>query len=156
MLEVEERKLRERPTLVMRAKLSTEEIPNWLGKAYGGVESVAAEHGATLVGPPFARYRALDDEFRTFDVEAGFPVAEPVEGSGDVQSSTLPGGNAAVVTHVGPYAAMKPSYDTLAAWVDRHDYVPEGPPWEVYLSDANEEPDPALWQTEIVQPYLDV
>jgi effector-binding domain-containing protein len=152
MLEVEERELREQPTLVMRAKLSTEEIRTWLGQAYHDVELAAAERGATVAGPPFARYRALDDDFRSFDVEAGFPVSVALTPSGDVQSSTLPGGTVAMVTHIGPYEAMKTSYDALMAWVDRHDYVPEGPPWEVYLSDLNEESDPALWRTEIIQP----
>lgn len=154
MLEVEERVLEEQPTLVMRAKLSTEDIPNWLGQAFCGVEAAAAQYGATLAGPPFARYRALDDDFCSFDVEAGFPVVAAPELSGDVQSSTLPGGTAAVVVHIGRYETMKASYDTLMAWVDRRDYVPEGPPWEVYLSD--EEPDASKWRTEIVQPYLDV
>ena len=154
MLEVEERVLEEQATLVMRAKLATEEIPNWLGQAYGGVEAAAAHYGAKLVGPPFARYRALDDDFRSFDVEAGYPVSAAPELSGDVQSSTLPGGTAAVVVHVGRYETMTASYDALMAWVDRHDYVPEGPPWEVYLS--REGPDPSQWRTEIVQPYLDV
>jgi AraC family transcriptional regulator len=27
-----------------------------------------------------------------------------------------------------------------------------GPPWETYLTDPGDHPDPATWETEIVQP----
>jgi AraC family transcriptional regulator len=153
MVDVVDRLLDEQPALVVRGKMSTPDIPRWLGDAYHAVATAAAAGGAGLAGPPFARYRALDEDFLHFDVEAGFPVSAALESSGEVEAMMLPGGPAAVVLHIGPYEAMKPSYDTLTAWLDQHDYIPEGAPWEVYLSDANEEPDPTRWRTEIVQPY---
>jgi hypothetical protein len=30
-----------------------------------------------------------------------------------------------------------------------------GPPWETYLTDPGEHPDPETWETEIVQPITD-
>jgi effector-binding domain-containing protein len=50
---------------------------------------------------------------------------------------------------------MKPAYEATERWISEHDGVPEGPPWEVYYSDPNQQPDPSTWRTEIVQPFRD-
>ena len=108
-----------------------------------------------MTGPPFARYWPLDPDYSRFEVEAGFPVDRSAPVTGEVASSTLPGGPAAVVTHVGPYEEMKPVYEATERWIFEHDGVPEGPPWEVYYSDPNQQPDPSTRRTEIVQPFRD-
>ncbi|HEY4584431.1 MAG TPA: GyrI-like domain-containing protein [Acidimicrobiia bacterium] len=153
MYQVSSRTLQEQPTLVMTAKAAVAEIPGLLGKAYTAVAERAGRSGRALTGPPFARYRPLDDEYAEFEIEAGFPVDQPAEGGGEVVASTLPGGAAAVVTHVGPYDQMKPAYEAVETWIVEHDSQPEGAPWEVYYSDPVEQTDPATWRTEIVQPY---
>jgi effector-binding domain-containing protein len=88
-----------------------------------------------------------------FEVEAGFPASRPVEGSGDVQPSELPGGQVAVTVHTGPYGQMEPGYQALASWVTDHGGEAIGGAWEVYFSDPSTQPDPATWRTEIIQPY---
>lgn len=152
MYEIEMRTLEARPTLTMHGVLGIEDIGQWLGKAYSAVERHAASIHAGLAGPPFARYRPLDESFTKFEVEAGFPTHLAVEGAGGVVSSELPGGPAAVTIHVGPYDAMKPAYEAILAWLAERGASPEGAAWEVYLSDPAEHPDPATWRTEIVQP----
>ena len=41
----------------------------------------------------------------------------------------------------------------LVSWIDAQGGTSAGDAWEVYLTDAEEQPDPATWRTEIVQPY---
>lgn len=151
MYEVLSRQLTEQPTLVMTAKLAMPEIPEFLQTAYGTVARVAGSRGVGFAGPPFARYRFLDDEIA--EIEAGFPVTGPVEPSDDVVPSSLPGGAAAVVIYLGPYEQMEPAFDALQSWIEDRGAIPEGPHWEVYLSDPTTEPDPSAWRTEIIQPY---
>ena len=153
MLQVSSRPLQEQPTLVMSANLTVAEIPSFLGKAYAVVAEQAGRSGLVMTGPPFARYRSLDPEYARFEVEAGFPVDKSAPVHGEVESSTLPGGPAAVVTHIGPYDEMKPAYEATEAWITQHDGMPEGSAWEVYYSDPQQQPDPSTWRTEIVQPY---
>ena len=153
MYQVFSRQNVEQPTLTMTAKVPVAEIPDFLGKAYATVTEHVARSGLVFAGAPFARYRPLDDEFAEFEIEAGFPVLSGAEGSAEVVASTLPGGIAAVVTHVGPYDQMKPAYQAIEAWIVEHDSQAEGPAWEVYYSDPIEQPNPANWRTEIVQPY---
>jgi effector-binding domain-containing protein len=48
---------------------------------------------------------------------------------------------------------MGPAYEALADWVERRGGELDGEAWEVYYSDPGEQPDPATWRTEVIQPY---
>ena len=141
----------EQPTAVSEATLPVDEIGPWMAKTYGAVAGVLAHTGVQPVGPPFSRFRRLDDG--RFAVEAGFPVASPIDASGDVRGSSLPAGRVARTMHVGDYDEMEPAYDALASWVREQGGELVGDAWEIYYSDPEEEPDPKSWRTEIVQPY---
>lgn len=149
--EVEARTLEARSTAVADAVLLVPEIGAWLGTAYTAVEAAIADQGIEVTGPPFARYHRLDED--RFAIEAGVPVAVPIEPAGAVHGSTLPGGPAASTVHTGPFEEMEPGYDAVVAWIEAWGGHLTGDPWEVYLSDPAEEPDPDAWRTEIVQPY---
>jgi effector-binding domain-containing protein len=153
LYEVLFRHIVEQPTLVMTAKVAVAEIPGFLGKTYGAVAEHIGKSGLAFAGPHFGRYRPLDDEFSEFEIEAGFPIGNTAEGSGDVVASTLPGGDVAVLTHIGPYDQMGPAYEAIENWITEHNGQPEGAPWEVYYSEPTEQPDPSTWRTEIFQPY---
>jgi effector-binding domain-containing protein len=138
-------------TAVARATLPVAELGPWLGSTYGAIASLLAARQIAPAGPPFARFHMLGDG--RFEVEAGFPVSRPIEPSGDVQPSELPGGPVAVTVHVGPYDQMEPAYQALASWVTDHGAEFAGDAWEVFFSDPAAAPDPATWRTDIVQPY---
>jgi effector-binding domain-containing protein len=141
----------DQPTAVVEATLSVPEIGPWLGKTYHAVAELMASQGIRPAGPPYARYHMLGED--RFQVEAGFPVSKAVAPDGEVRPSTLPGGPVAETTHIGPYDAMQPAYEAIAAWIREHGGEPVGDPWEIYFSDPVQQPDPGTWRTEIIQPY---
>jgi effector-binding domain-containing protein len=151
--EVVTRHIEEQPTLVVTAKMGVAEIKDWIGPVYTRIAELIGRTGLDFAGPPFARYRPLDDQFSEFEIDAGFPVDRHAEGEGDIVASTLPASAVAMVTHIGPYDQMKPAYEALMAWIQEHGAHPDGAAWEVYYSDPVTEPDPATWRTEIYQPY---
>jgi effector-binding domain-containing protein len=108
--------------------------------------------GAQVTGAPFSLYRGMSNG--TFDLEAGWPVAAPIEPSGRVLPGTLPGGNVAVTWHVGPYDTLGNAFMALDAWRKARGHASDGPDgaWEMYWSDPAEEPDPRKWRTEVVWP----
>jgi effector-binding domain-containing protein len=148
---VEQRTLTEQQTAVVRGKASLPEIAAFLGHAYGTVAAHLEHHGKSIAGMPFARFRHLGED--EYEIEAGFPVARAIWSEGEVEAATLPGGQAAATWHTGPYDEMGPAYEALADWVERHGGVLDGEAWEVYYSDPGEQPDPATWRTEVIQPY---
>lgn len=106
-------------------------------------------HGI-MAGPPYARYHAGPEG--KFDLEAGIPVAPPVVGDDRVHAGVLPGGRCAVATHVGPYERLSETHQRLHTFVADHGETVAGPPWEVYVTDPGEEPDPERWTTLVVLP----
>ncbi len=116
-------------------------------------------HGAAPCGPPFLRYHSIDME-RRLDVEAGFPVATPVTGAGEVVAGELPAGRYAVTTHHGHPDGLVAATAALLAWAqeeglvwDRHDTA-DGTVWgcrlEVFRTDPREQPDMDEWDTDLV------
>lgn len=149
--QIEQRRLVNATTAVVRSSLLVSEIPGFMSHAFRGVTHILASQGISLAGPPFAKYHHVDGD--RFSVEAGFPTTSAVLPTDDVVASSLPGGFAAVMTYVGPYDEMKPAYEALAEWIVRNGGTPSGDPWEIYFTDPAEEPDQQKWRTEIVMPF---
>lgn len=123
------------------------EIFGWLGA-----------HGVAPAGPPFFRYHVIDME-RQLQVEAGVPVASPVQDDGDIRAGTLPAGRFAVMTHTGAPPTLIDATAELLRWAEEQglawDMAPtdEGEKWgcrvEFYLADPAEQPDMSKWQTQL-------
>jgi effector-binding domain-containing protein len=148
--QISTRELTYRYTAVVRAELPAAELPAWVAAVLPTVTAYVRRARVRRTGPPFARYAAIGD---LIAVEAGFPVAEEIEGDGLVEPSTLPDGDAAVTTHSGPYEGLPRAYRAVLDWVAAAGRAPAGPHWEVFHTGPAIEPDPARWRTELVVPY---
>ncbi len=142
------------PTAVVRATVPMQELPAFFSRAYGSVMAALGAQGLTPVGGPFAYYLGMPTE--TVQVEAGFPIAQPIAPSSDVVASGLPGGKVATVVHVGPYEALPATYDRLTAWARERGLQMADSMWEVYYSDPEKEPDPSTWRTGVYWPVVQV
>lgn len=149
--QIERRELSAQVTAVVRATLAVREIKPFIGRVVGAVADALARQGISPTGPPFARYHRAGHG--VFDVEAGLPAGDRVAPTGEVVASVLPGGPAAAMIYVGPYDEMEDAYRSLAKWIADNGAISTGDPWEVYLTNPAEEPDPQRWRTEIVMPY---
>ena len=137
--------LEEQRTAVVRGRVPHDGIADFLGGAFGAVMGAVAAGEAHVVGPPFARYRPTPDS--GWEIEAGFPVDAPVEGSG-VESDRLPGGRAVQVMHRGSYDSVAVTWQQAEAWMAEQGYASTDAPWESYL-DGPDVPEP---RTLIVMP----
>jgi DNA-binding transcriptional MerR regulator/predicted transcriptional regulator YdeE len=63
----------------------------------------------------------------------------------------VPGGECAVVTHVGPYEQLGLAYHALYAWAQEHGHEPRGLIREIYVNDPANVPAAAL-RTELLLP----
>lgn len=148
--QIESRQLAEQPTAVRRATVSVDTMGSWLGATYAAVAAYLDHAGASMAGPPFARFTFRD---RQVDVEAGFPIGAPIEGDASVEPGLLPGGPVAVTTYYGPFEGVEAAYKAVHAWLADRGYEASGSHWEVYYSDPAREPDSARWRTDVVVPY---
>jgi effector-binding domain-containing protein len=85
-------------------------------------------------------------------MEAGLPLVAPAEGHGEIEAGTLQGGAAVVAVHAGAYDSLGETYTAIERWVAEQGARAGGPPWEVYVTDPAEHPDPKDWRTEIYWP----
>lgn len=138
-------------TLTMsRLKEAADEMPRligWLG-----------EHGIEPDGPPFLRFLVIDMA-ADMVVQAGVPVAAPVEGDAEVGAGVLPAGRYVSVVHVGHYDGLYGATANLLRWAGERDLhfdkhpSDSGEVWasrlEWYETEPSEEPDPSTWVTRL-------
>jgi effector-binding domain-containing protein len=144
--------LRDQPeqhTAVVRHRISMKEtsrVPQFMGETFEAVQRA----GQQPAGMPFLRTLSMDAD--GMDIEVGWPVRTPFAGKGDVHAGTLPGGPVATASYLGPYDGIGPAYAAIQAWCTEQGHEIAGPPWESYITDPNQEPDPTKWQTDIYFP----
>lgn len=137
-------------TAVIHLRCDLAEISTVMGEAFGTVFEAVARAGGAPAGEVFARYFEWAGE--TIDFECGITVQSPFGGDDVVKASEIGGCEAAVAMHMGPYEELSKTYQALRTWIERQGRRPSSMMWEVYLTDPEQEPDPALWQTEVFQP----
>jgi AraC family transcriptional regulator len=115
------------------------------------------ELGMQPAAPPYARYHEFGPEQADVEIGAGVetaaslpPLAESEPGA--LGASTLPGGRAAAVTHLGPYDRLSETYDRLNAWMREQGHEPGAAPWESYVDDPGQVADVSQLRTEICWP----
>lgn len=148
--EVTIRQLTPQPALVMRRRAAQSEIAATLGEILPAVFTHAQRAGIPLAGPPFTRY--LSGGPGLFSLEAGMAIAGPAQPTGEIEVAELPGGPAAVAVHVGAYDSLGQTHAAIERWIADHGHAVVGAPWEVYVTDPGEQPNPADWRTEVLYP----
>ena len=147
---VSRRNLDPRPALVIRRKVATADVARTLGEILPRVYEHAQQRGLPFAGPPFTRYLAFGPGLMT--IEGGLPLAVAAPGEGEIEAVTLPGGPAAVAIHRGSYETLPETYAAIERWVEEQKLAAGGAPWESYLTDPADKPDPKDWETELVYP----
>ena len=126
------------PVLIMRAVLPVEKLPEFFGKAFGGVMAYLEEIGEAPAGMPFGAYYNLD--MSALEVEAGFPVARKLADRGEIQCKEIPAGKFISTVHHGAYDTMVPAYEAMTEWAKANQLEPSGVAYEYYLNDPGADP----------------
>ena len=140
------------PVLVVRRTVKRSEIASTIGEVLPRVFQYAQQSGIPLVGPPFARYVEVGPGLLTIEPGMRVAAAGVVVSGAEVVADTLPGGPVAVTTHVGPYDQLHEAYVALEEWMKAEGLKAGGAPWESYVTDPADFPDPADWKTEVFWP----
>jgi AraC family transcriptional regulator len=148
------RQLSPQPVLVARRRVKQSEIAQAIGEALPRVFAYAHTNGIPVAGPPFARYPEMGPGLMTLDI--GVPVIAPSRVSdAEIRTDTLPGGLTAVTTHTGPYDKLPEAVTALGQWIAQQGLTPQDGPWESYITDPGQHPDPQDWKTEVFWPVLE-
>lgn len=136
----------QRRNLAVEAPKLIAEVAKWLGK-----------NRIAPGGPPLIRYLSIGND-ETVDVEIGIGTSEPA-GGGKVLAGSLPRGRYLTAIHHGPYDGLVNTTAQLLTWAEANNVIwdnhsgPTGTVWkarvEHYLTDPEEQPDPAKWETKL-------
>lgn len=148
--EIEKKSIVETPFVFMQRQVSPDTISEALGQMFPPVFQHATAKGIGFAGPPTARYVSFGPGLIT--IEAGMPIVGPADGEGEIQVGSLAGGNVATTVHKGPYDTLGQAHEAIQKWITENDEEAGGAPWEVYLTDPGEVPDPEHWLTEVNWP----
>ena len=150
MLSIERRTLEAQPTLFVTRRTARHELAQAIGEGVGKVYTYAQQTGIALAGHPFTRYFSAGPGLLTIAV--GFRVSATAIGEGDIEAGPLPAGSAIVAVHGGPYDQLGETYAAAERWMDENRLRPADAPWEWYVTDPAEHPDPTDWRTEVFWP----
>jgi effector-binding domain-containing protein len=137
-------------TAAIRDEVPEGSLAEAMGGMFQAVMAALREQGITPASKPFARYHAVG---QVVDLEAGVIIKDPFQPSGQVRSSELPAGPAAIAVHTGSYETLEATHAAMQRWLEANPgQQANGGPWEIYVTDPAEEPDPAKWITEVIYP----
>lgn len=135
------------PIVYISGAAAADEAGAMLGAAYAKLNSHVAAHGLKEAAPPIAITREFNEETHNWRFDAALVVDKPdppgAPESG-IQTGQTYAGDVLRVTHVGPYAAMEPTYNALAAWRTVAGFEDNGDSWEQYVSDPASTPEAEL------------
>jgi AraC-like DNA-binding protein/effector-binding domain-containing protein len=151
---VTQKELSPQPVLVARTRVRRTDIAKALAEQLGRIFQHVQGSGGVIAGQPFTRYLEWGPGVLTLEI--GLPIAQPLkEGSAqaeNIRADTLPGGPVAATTHMGTYEKLNEAHAAVQVWMEEKNLRGAGAPWEVYVSDPAEVPDPANWRTDIFWP----
>lgn len=144
------------PVLVVQRRVRRAEIAATIAAELPRVFLHAQQRGFAIAGYPITRY--IEMSIGLVTLETGMRVAAhhgqwtAAEGEGEVLAATLPGGLTAVTVHSGPYDQLQNAYAAIEEWIVTNGFRKGGAPWEAYLNDPGDYPDPKDWKTEVCWP----
>jgi AraC family transcriptional regulator len=149
-LSIERREIAAQNILYVHLRVGRHELANAIGEGLGKAFPYSQRLGLAIAGRPFTRYLSTGPGL--FSIEVGMPVATAPQGEGAVEAGTLPAGPVAVAMHGGHYDQLSETYAALERWIEANGYRAGGAPWESYITDPADHPDPADWRTEVYWP----
>jgi len=145
------------PYLAIRTQFPMHALPTVIPQLLGEVFGWLGQRGIAPAGAPFIRYLVINMEAR-MDIEVGVPVATALPGDDRVCADVLPAGRYATLIYTDVQRGI-PANAALLEWGAAQGLVWDtwaaengdgfGARLESFLTEPDEEPNPAKWETEV-------
>jgi AraC family transcriptional regulator len=139
--------------LLIRRKVPRTQLQGMLAECFGKLFGYGHKSGLPIAGWPVARYLSVGPGLWT--VEAAMPLATAAKGEAEMEPGMLPAGPVALGIHGGAYDGLPETYAAIEKWMEANGVRPGGAPWESYVTDPAQHPDPADWRTEVYWPLAE-
>jgi effector-binding domain-containing protein len=143
--------------VAIRSQTPMNELDHVIPQSLGEVFAWLGKQGIAPAGAPLVRYLVIN-MMEKLDIEVGVPVANVVSGEGHIHAGTLPAGRYASLVYTGIDNGIKANA-ALLDWGAQKGLVWDswetesgdafGARFESFLTNPDEEPDRAKWETEV-------
>jgi effector-binding domain-containing protein len=157
---ITEPKIGDRPEqryMAIRTQVTMQELGPTIPQKLAEVFAWLAHQNIAPSGAPFVRYLVIDME-ALLEIEIGVPIATPLPGDDRISAGILPAGRYASLVYSGIDIAIKANW-ALLKWAEEKGLVWDahktekgdafGARLESFLTNPDEEPDQAKWETEV-------
>jgi effector-binding domain-containing protein len=143
--------------IAIRAEVKMSDIPVVLPPLIPEVFQWMEKNNVIQTGPCFFRYLSYDSDDQLL-VDVGVPTAAQAKGDGRIITGSFPAANYVTVRYTGDYKELYHVHMGLESWmkeknikegsqqIDGKEY---GARTEFYITDPQEVPDPAKWETDV-------
>lgn len=147
----------EQPYMAIRTQATMQSLDTVIPQGIEEVFAWLGKQGVAPAGAPFIRYLVIDMEAQ-LEIEVGVPVANTLAGDGRILAGVLPAGRYASLIYTGIDNGIQANW-ALLKWGAEQGLVwdtwaaQKGDGWgarfESFLTNPDEEPDRAKWETEV-------
>ncbi len=142
----------ERHFVLLRDRVSFDEMPQFFERTYGELTSALKQAGAQMAGHPSALYYSWDEEEQMTDMAPAFPIRRKGTFPSAFSQTTLPAGKAIVVDYRGGYDRLSEAHNAVDAFARENGMTLGAPAMEEYITGPEQEPDTSRWLTQIIYP----
>lgn len=126
-IEITTQRIAAQPIVAVRRRVTHDQFSTVIPKACGEVWNFVKSKPIANPGRNVAVY--LDT---VFNIEVGVEIPPGFKGEGEFVASSLPGGEVATATHLGPYQQLGDVHRAIQKWRADHGFTEPLPCWEVY------------------------
>jgi len=143
--------------VAIRTKVKMSDIPAVLPPLIPEVFQWMEKNKIMPTGPCFFRYLSYDSDDQLL-VDVGVPAQAPAQGDGRIITGSFPAANYVTVRYTGDYKELSHVHMALESWMKENgikegaqkiDGKEYGARTEFYITDPQEVPDPANWETDV-------
>jgi len=124
----------------------------FFGARFGKIMNFLGDDAAKVSEPPFAVFHKWDEASGQTEVSVAIAATTDKPTNGEIKRGMTFEGTTMMVSYRGPYEGTGDVHNFLHEHIAISDYDFAGAPWEVYVTDPADEPDPANWITEVYYP----
>jgi effector-binding domain-containing protein len=120
-------------TLTVRKTIDfMNEYSNFADQTFTKIKKYLENINEILGGEPIVCFHNMDLE--KLDVEIGFPVANYINGNGEILGQIIPSQKVVLAIDLGPYEKQDPTLGELFEWIQKNGYEMQGKIYYQYLN----------------------
>ena len=128
------------------------EIGKRMSEGFGVIMETITNNKLTATGAPFAIYLSCDTT-QGFEMDLGMPVKKCHKKlKGNMECKSYDAIKVIKTDYFGHYEGSAKAYKVMQDWVIKNKRTITGPPWEVYMTDPQQEKDSSKLHTVIMFP----